>query len=139
MIFLLDTNIVSELRRGPAADAGVVEWFDGQASNDLALSVITVGEIRQGIEQLRLRNERHASTLDRWLSGLVQYYEDRLLYVDGDIAEEWGRLRARKNVPVVDAWLAATARVHKLTLVTRNVRDFARLHVRLLNPFSARQ
>lgn len=139
MIFLLDTNIVSELRRGTAADAGVVEWFDRRAANDLALSVITVGEIRQGIEQLRPRNERHASALDRWLEGLVEYYEDRLLDVDGDVAEEWGRLRARHQVPVVDAWLAATARVHKLTIVTRNVRDFTGLRVRVLNPFTARR
>ena len=139
MIFLLDTNIVSELRRGPATDAGVLDWLDDQASNDLALSVVTVGEIRQDIEQLRPRNERHAATLDRWLTGLVEYYEERLLYVDGDIAEEWGRLRARKHVPVVDAWLAATARVHKLTLVTRNVRDFAGLQVRVLNPFTSRR
>jgi predicted nucleic acid-binding protein len=135
MTFLLDTNVVSELRKGSRADSGVVDWFDQRSPQELCLSVITVGEIRAGIEQLRPRDHRQASALDRWLSGLVQFYEDRLLYVDGDVAEEWGRLRARRPAPVVDALLAATARVHRLTLVTRNVRDFKTLDVRLLNPF----
>ena len=135
MTFLLDTNVVSELRKGPRAHPGVLDWFDQRSPQELCVSVITVGEIRAGIEQLRSRDHRQASALDRWLSGLVQFYEDRLLYVDGDVAEEWGRLRARRSAPVVDALLAATARVHHLTLVTRNVRDFTSLDVRLLNPF----
>jgi predicted nucleic acid-binding protein len=135
-MFLLDTNVVSELRRGDAANAGVVEWFDDRKPEDLSLSVVTIGEIRQGIEQLRGKKEPQAVALDHWLNDLVQFYEDRLLYIDGDVAEEWGRLRARRTPPVVDALLAATARVHNLTLVTRNVRDFVGLDVRLLNPFS---
>ena len=136
MSFLLDTNIVSELRRGQAANAGVVAWFDDRPARELYLSVVTVGEIRQGIEQLRAKDARQATALDQWMTGLVQFYEDRLLYVDGDVAQEWGRLRAARATPVVDALLAATARVHDLTLVTRNVRDFSRLPVRVLNPFA---
>ena len=136
MSFLLDTNIVSELRRGERANAGVVEWFDEQSPRELFLSVLTVGEMRQGIDELRGRNSAQATLLDRWVTGLVQFYEDRLLYVDGDVAEEWGRLRARLRSPVIDGLLAATARVHKLTLVTRNERDFKALPVRVLNPFS---
>ena len=136
MAFLLDTNIVSELRRGDAANAGVINWFDGQSPRELFLSVLTVGEIRQGVEQLRVKDKPQAARLDRWVTGLVQFYEDRLIYVDGDVAEEWGRLRAARSVPVVDALIAATARVHDLTLVTRNVRDFAKLRVRLVNPFN---
>lgn len=135
MTFLLDTNVVFELRRGAAANAGVVGWFGDRSPDELCLSVVTIGEIRQGIEQLRGRSGSQAHALDRWLTGLLQFYEDRLLYVDGDVAEEWGRLRASRRPPVVDALLAATARVHNLTLVTRNVRDFAGLKVRLLNPF----
>jgi predicted nucleic acid-binding protein len=134
--FLLDTNIVSELRR-PRAHAGLMEWFDAQSSHTLFLSVVTLGEIRQGVEQLRSKDARQAGQIDRWLNGLSQFYEDRLLYVDGAVADEWGRLRARRSVPVMDALIAATARVHKLTLVTRNVRDFANLGVTLLNPFES--
>lgn len=135
-MFLLDTNVVSELRRGTRADPGVTDWFDARTPDELSLSVITVGEIRQGIEQLRRRKPLQAEALDRWVRGLVQFYEDRLLYVDGDVAEEWGRLRAGRTLPVVDALLAATARVHNLTLVTRNVRDFAGTGARLVNPFA---
>lgn len=136
MSFLLDTNVVSELRRGDAANSGATAWFDAQASRDLFLSVVTVGEIRQGIEQLRLTRGVKAAALDRWVTGLVQFYEDRILYIDGDVADEWGRLRAKRQGPAMDALLAATARVHELTLVTRNVRDFSGLRVNLLNPFS---
>lgn len=134
MSFLLDTNIVSALRR-PTAHVGLIEWFDAQPANALFLSVVTTGEIRQGIERLRSKDARQANLLDRWLNGLTQFYEDRLLYVDGSVADEWGRLCARRSVPVMDALIAATARIHGLTLVTRNVRDFANLGVALLNPF----
>lgn len=134
MSFLLDTNIVSELRR-PRPHAGLISWFDAQSSRVLFLSIVSLGEVRQGVEQLRSRDAKQADLLDRWLNGLMQFYEDRLLYVDGAVADEWGRLRARRSVPVMDAFVAATARVHGLTLVTRNVRDFAGLDVTLLNPF----
>ncbi|GMV20605.1 MAG: ribonuclease VapC [Acidimicrobiia bacterium] len=136
MTYLLDTNVVSELRRGPRADRGVLEWFEAREADELALSVVTIGEIRQGLEQLRRRDRPQAELLDRWLRGLTQFYGDRLLDIDGDVTDEWGRLRAGRGVPVIDALLAATARVRGLTLVTRNVRDFAGLHVRLLSPFS---
>ena len=134
MSFLLDTNIVSELRKGAKTHAGLLAWFDEQPARSLFLSVVTVGEIRQGIEQARRTDPRWAGSLDRWVQGLTQYYEDRLLSIDGTVAEEWGRIRAGRTVPVVDALLAATARVHDLTIVTRNVRDFRGLAVRVLNP-----
>lgn len=136
MSFLLDTNIVSELRRGGAAHPRVVAWFDDRSPRELFLSVVTIGELRQGIEQLRRRDERQSIALDRWLTGLVQFYEDRVLHVDGDVAEEWGRLRARRSTPVIDALLAATARIHELTVVTRNTRDFRTLDVPVLNPWT---
>jgi predicted nucleic acid-binding protein len=135
--FLLDTNVVSELRRGLAANEGVAEWFDDQSARELYLSVVTIGEVRLGIEQIRSRDGRQATALDKWLTGLVQFYEDRVLYIDGDVAEEWGRLRARRSTPVIDGLLAATARVHDLTLVTRNVRDFRGLDVPVVNPWSS--
>jgi hypothetical protein len=135
--FLLDINVVSELRRGDKTSPGVLDWFDDQDPRELFLSAVTVSEIRQGIEQLRARDARQSVLLDRWLKGLVEFYEDRLLYVDGDVAEEWGRLLARRGAPAVDTLLAATARVHDLTIVTRNTRDFRSLQVRLLNPWRA--
>ena len=137
MSFLLDTNVVSELRRGSGANPGVSQWFDGQSARELFLSVVTIGEVRQRIEQVRPRDGRQAIALDKWLTGLVQFYEDRVLYVDGDVADEWGRLRARRSTPVIDGLLAATARVHDLTLVTRNIRDFRGLDVAVVNPWSS--
>ena len=136
MSFLLDTNIVSELRRGVRADSAVIDWFDARLPQELFLSAVTMGEIRQGVAQLRRRDAVQARLLDRWLIGLTQFYEERVLSVDGQVAEEWGRLRARRPGPVIDTLLAATARVHGLTLVTRNVRDFGGFDVPLLNPFT---
>lgn len=133
MSFLLDTNVVSDLRK-PKVSASLLEWFDEQPAHQLFLSIVTVGEVRQGVEQLRRRDPRQAGVLDRWLNGLTQFYEDRLLFVDGSVIEEWGRMRARRSVPVMDALIAATAKVHGLTLVTKNIRDFADLGVPLLNP-----
>ena len=135
MSFLLDTNIVSDLRRPRRSRAGLGAWFSDQPPDALYLSVITLGEIRQGIEQLRRRDVRQAQVLGRWLDDLVRLYGDRLLPIDGLVADEWGRLRAVRTLPVVDTLLAATARVHDLTLVTRNDRDFAGLGVTILNPY----
>lgn len=135
MSFLLDTNIVSDLRRPTRSHAGLQAWFTDQAPDALYLSVITLGEIRQGIEQLRRRDVRQAQVLGRWLDDLTRLYGDRLLPIDGLVADEWGRLRAVRTLPVVDTLLAATARVHELTLVTRNNKDFAGLGVTVLNPY----
>lgn len=136
MSFLLDTNIVSELRRGPKTPLELVDWFDDQPATALYLSALTLGEIREGIERVRRKDAPWAVLLDRWLDGLSQYYEDRIIYVDGSIADAWGRLRAARSVPVIDGLLAATAQVHDLTVVTRTTRDFAGLGVRVLNPMA---
>ena len=135
MSFLLDTNIVSDLRRQTRSHAGLQAWFSDQAPDALYLSVITLGELRQGIEHLRQRDGRQAQVLGRWLDDLVRLYGERLLPIDGLVADEWGRLRAVRTLPIVDSLLAATARVHDLTLVTRNDRDFAGLGVTILNPY----
>jgi len=132
--FLLDTNVVSDLRRRPRAKSGLAAWFEAQAPEALFLSVVTIGEIRQGIEQLQRRDPRRAQFLNGWLRDLTRLYSDRLLAIDAAVADEWGRLRAIRSVPVVDAFLAATARVHGLTLVTRHEPDFAGLGVTTINP-----
>ena len=135
MSFLLDTNIVSALRRPARTHARLLAWFTDQAPDELYLSVLTVGEIRQGIEQLRRRDASQAQVLGHWLDDLTRLYGDRLLPMDSLVADDWGRLRAIRTLPVVDTLLAATARVHNLTLVTRNEKHFTDLGVTVLNPF----
>ena len=133
---LVDTNVISELRKGERANRGVMTWFEGSVDRDLYLSVLTAGELRRGIETIRRRDPRAAATLDRWLRSVVRDFAERLLPVDRRVAEEWGRLNAVVTRPVVDGLLAATAAAHNLVLVTRNIRDMADTGVELLNPFS---
>jgi toxin FitB len=131
--FLLDTNVISDLQKA-RPNAALLTWFDNQDADDLFVSVITLGEIRQGIEQLRARDARRAQALAHWLADLSRIYADRVLPIEQNVAEEWGRLRALRPLPVVDALLAATARVHGLTMVSRNEADFAGLSLTVLNP-----
>jgi hypothetical protein len=135
--FLIDTNVLSELRKGARADVNVRRWFEGVDEDSIFLSVLVTGEIRRGIEAIRKRDPRAAATLERWLGNVVEAHSDRVLPVDAATADEWGRLDARGTLPVVDGLLAATARVRDLTLVTRNVRDVVRTGVDVLDPFSA--
>lgn len=137
MKFLLDTNVVSELRKGPRADRNVTVWFEGLESGELFLSVLVVGEIRRGIERIRRRDSKSAEALDRWLAGLAAGFEDRILPVGRRVAEEWGQMNVPDPLPVLDALMAATAKVHGLVLATRNVKDVASAGVRTVNPFSA--
>ena len=137
MKFLLDTNVVSELRKGPRADRKVTAWFQGLDPDELFLSVLVVGEIRRGIEGIRRRDPKAAQSLDRWLRGLAAGFEDRILPVDRRVAEEWGRMNVPDPLPVLDALMAATARVHDLVLATRNVKDVASTGVETVNPFVA--
>lgn len=136
MSYLLDSNVVSELRKGERTDAGVRHWFAGVDDTELFLSVLTVGEIRRGIDSIHRRGRARALTLNRWFRALVTEYEARLLPVDRKVAEEWGRMNAVRTLPAVDSLLAATAHVHGLTLVTRNTRDVAQTGVPCLNPFT---
>jgi toxin FitB len=133
--FLLDTNVISELRRR-RPDPGVQKWLAGIDASELSLSVLVVGELRQGIERLRQRDARRAAQLEQWLERLTEQFAERILPVTATIADEWGRLNARDRVPAVDGLIAATAAVHGLTVVTRNVQDFRRTGVRCLDPFA---
>ena len=134
MSYLLDTNVLSEARRrAPPA----VAWLSAVDPGSVFLSVITIGEITKGIA-LRARTDPvAAASLDDWLDTLQRFYADRILAVDTAVAATWGRLMAQRSRPAVDTMIAATARVHNLVLVTRNVADFADTGVDVINPWAA--
>jgi predicted nucleic acid-binding protein len=134
MSFLLDTNVVSEARKR-TANPNVRAWLASVAGPELYLSVLAIGEIRQGIERLRRRDPAQSGVYEDWLSTLLRDYADRIVPVTAEVAEEWGRLNVPDPLPVIDGLLAATARVRGWTLVTRNTADLAHSGVRLLNPF----
>ena len=136
MSFLLDTNVVSEPRRR-RPEENVVAWLRGQDPDLLFVSVLTLGEIAQGAETRGRRDPVAGRSLTAWLDAIRSGYADRIVGVTAEVAETWGRLGARRPLPVIDSLLAATALVHRLTLVTRNVRDFDGLGVRLLNPWDS--
>jgi hypothetical protein len=132
--YLLDTNVISETRRlGP--DANVLRWFASVDSDDLYVSALVLGEVRQGIERLRPRDPVRAAGFEAWLDTLERDYADHVVPVTAEVADEWGRLNAREPLPVIDSLLAATAKFHDWTLVTRNRNDVERTGVRLLDPF----
>jgi predicted nucleic acid-binding protein len=133
--YLLDTNVVSELRKGDRADTNVTTWFADVAEEKIFLSVLTIGEIRRGIENVRRRDPNSAAALDRWLDLVSEAHGDRIVPIDRAITEEWGRMNVPDPLPVVDGLLAATARVLGLTLVTRNIADVEHTDVELLDPF----
>jgi hypothetical protein len=135
--YLVDTNVLSLLRKGRRCDPNVLRWFSAVSDEDVFLSVLVIGEIRRGIDRIRRRDARSARTLDTWLRRLLAGHRDRVLSVDEAVAEEWGRLGVPDPIPVVDGLMAATARVHGLTLATRNVRDVERTGVPCVNPFEA--
>jgi predicted nucleic acid-binding protein len=132
--WLLDTNVISEIRKGTKGDPRVMAWATGR--QDAAwISVLTIGELRRGVEQKRRKDEMAGRYLDVWLGGILALYESRILLVNEAVADLWGRLNVPNPVPTVDGLLAATALVHNLTLVTRNTRDVAATGVRVFNPF----
>ena len=135
MSFILDTDFVSEARKGSRANAGMMRWLSSVAAEDLYLSVLVIGKIRQCIEGLRGRDPIQADHLEVWLSGLRRRYADRILPIDLEIAEEWGRMNAPDPISSRDGLMAATAKVRNMTFVTRNTSDVARTGVRLLDPF----
>jgi predicted nucleic acid-binding protein len=134
--FLLDTNILSELRKENRCDAGVRQWFEKSAADDLFVSVLVLGEIRQGIERIRPRDPAQAKALEKWLRWIAAEFSDRVLAVNEKVADQWGRLGVQQPVPVLDAFMAATAIAHGLTVVTRDEAGFRNTGVRVVNPFS---
>jgi predicted nucleic acid-binding protein len=134
MTYLVDTNVVSELRKR-YPNPNVLAWYATVTSAELFLSALTIGEIRLGIERLRRKDGPQAELLEQWLGGLHMVYQDHLIGVDADVAEEWGRLNVPDPLPVIDGLLAASAKVRGWTLVTGNTADLRRSGVALLNPF----
>ena len=134
--FLLDTNVVSELRKERRCDPGVRRWMEGTVAEQLFVSVLVLGEIRQGIERIRTRDQAQARALEKWLLGLSTEFAERVLPVDERVADEWGRLGLQQPVPALDALLAATAIVHGLTVVSRDEDGFRNTGTRVLNPFA---
>jgi toxin FitB len=131
----MDTNVVSELRKKNRRHPGVAAWIAATPGEALFLSVLVIGELQKGIAILRRTDARAAASIEAWASTLELDYGDRVLPVNAEIARTWGRLSAPDPLPIIDGFLAATAIVNGLTLVTRNTRDVARNGVALLNPF----
>jgi predicted nucleic acid-binding protein len=134
--YLLDTNVLSETRKRQPA-AGVAGWIAATPRDRLHVSVLTLGEIEQGIKKIRGRGDRRqAAALERWLGDVQAGFEDRVLPVTVPVATAWGRQQYAQPLPVIDALIAATAQVHGLTVVTRNVKDFELAGVQVLGLFA---
>jgi predicted nucleic acid-binding protein len=132
--FLIDTDIISERQRA-APNPGVLDWLARAHSGSLYLSVLVIGELRRGVEQLRRRDPGHADRPQAWLEQVVRDFGDRIVPITTDVVQAWGRLDVPDRLPVVDGLMAATALVNDWTLVTRHTADVARTGVRLRNPF----
>ena len=139
LMYLVDTNVISESRKGKRADPGVVAFWAETARNDtpIFLASVTIGELRRGVELIRYRGDQHqAELLEQWLEQVLIDFGDRVLSLDCDAAQVWGRLRVPNPQHGIDKQIAAIALLHDLTVVTRNTADFAGCGLSLLNPFA---
>jgi toxin FitB len=133
-MYLLDTNVVSELRK-PRPHSAVVAWIQGVPDNELFISALTLGELQAGAERTRRQDRKKAESIEAWIDQLSEAYE--VIPMDASMFREWARLmEGRSDHLLEDAMIAATARVRQLIVVTRNVRDFKALTVEVLNPFT---
>jgi len=138
-MYLVDTDVISEARKRDRANPGVRAFFEraGEEATELYLSVVTIGELRQGVERVRRRGDQpQADKLERWLLQLTTVYQDRILALDEECAHVWGRLRVPNPENPLDKQIAATALIHDLVVVSRNVEHFAPTGVPVLNPFA---
>jgi toxin FitB len=135
MSYLIDTNIISELRKGDRCNRQVAAWYASVAEDEIFLSPLVLGEIRKGIELARLRDPDKAAALEQWLEQVEAAFGGRVLGIDSAVADQWGRMSAGRPIPVIDGLLAATAATNGLILVTRNDGDITGLGATILNPF----
>ena len=133
--YLLDTNIISELRKGERCDLNVQSWFESVEQSQLFTSVLVIGEIRRGIENIRRRDPQSAYHLECWLENVQNNFHERIIPIDERIAETCGYFNAIRPLPVIDGLLAATAKTYDFILVTRNTKDIQNIDVQLINPF----
>ncbi|CAB3758947.1 Toxin FitB [Paraburkholderia solisilvae] len=139
-VYLIDTNVISEMRKRGGAHPGVREFFSRAAKEQLKLylSVITIGELRRGVEVIRHRGDvEQASQLEGWLNTILTSFANHILTIGDDVAQTWGRLRVPHAEHSLDKLIAATALIYNLTVVTRNTGDFADTGARVVNPFNA--
>jgi predicted nucleic acid-binding protein len=134
--YLIDTNVISEVRKGDRCNRRVASWYASIDDADIYLSVLVLGEIRTGIERARAKEPARSRALEQWLAAVEEAFADRILPVDRGVADAWGQMRATRSVPTVDALLAATAKVHRMTLATRNISDVSDLGADIVNPFA---
>ncbi len=139
MDYLLDTNVLSELCKGSRSNPKVRSWAESTSRQQHYISVISLGEIRKGIERLKPRDPDQAGVLEHWLEALKRDYSTHILALTDDVADCWGRLSARTPLAVTDSLIAATAAAFGLTVATRNVADFIRSGVPVVNPFEFSQ
>lgn len=133
--YLLDTNVISELRKAKRCDENVRCWFEKVDQAQLFTSVLVIGEIRRGIENIRRRDAQSAFHLERWLQNIENNFQERIIPIDKQIAETWGYLNVIRPLPVIDGLLAATAKTYDFILVTRNIKDIENIGVQWINPF----
>jgi len=133
--YLIDTNIIFEVRKGVRCDPHVSAWYASVADEDLFLSTLVLGEIRKGVELARPRDLGKAKAIERWLENVEAAFHGRVLGIDNAVSDHWGRMSAIRPLPAIDGLLAATALTNGLTLVTRNDRDVAGLGATVFNPF----
>jgi hypothetical protein len=137
-VYLIDTNVLSEVRKKQKANAGVRRFFEQitKEEENVYISVVTIGELRRGIELIKHRGDtRQANPLEKWLGVILNNYQDNILSFDEDSAQLWGTLRVPHPENALDKQIAATALIHGLTVVTRNSKDFTKTGVKVLNPF----
>lgn len=135
MPYLLDTNILSELRKGKRCDPNVLKWAQNTAKDRHYISVLSLGEIRKGVEVLRRKSPEQCPIFEKWLATLQKEYASDILPISDSNSEQWGHLMAKQTLPVIDGLLAATAITHGLTVATRNIAYFQSSGVTLVNPF----